>query len=464
MKFIDLFAGLGGFHLAMRRLGHTCVFACEIDPTLRALYEQNFRLPVAGDIRAVTAQDIPSHDILCAGFPCQPFSKAGSQNGFDDPTSGDLLYEILRLIRYHRPPYLILENVPNFERHNHGRTWGTAERLLRTEGYDVRSTKLSPHHFGIPQIRERIYIVASRHSLDLFKWPQPDQTVPPSSIRDVLDHNPPDARKIPQHVAECLEVWQELLDWLPRDEKVPHPLWAMEFGATYPYEERTPFATPLRTLWRYTGSLGYQLTGRTREDVFDLLPSHARSQQQRFPKWKVGFIRKNREFYARHRNWLDEWKMKIARFPSSFQKLEWNCQQDYPRRIDRCVIQIRASGVRLKRPTTSPSLVAMTSTQVPIIGWERRYITPTECKRLQSMEDLPNLPDRPSKAYEALGNAVNVTVAELVGRALFEAPEQQRSLFAAVPSLHEEEPVVESTTVESAAPRGDRLACLKGAP
>jgi DNA (cytosine-5)-methyltransferase 1 len=108
---------------------------------------------------------------------------------------------------------------------------------------------------------------------------------------------------------------------------------------------------------------------------------------------------------------------KIMVFPSSFQKLEWNCLGE-PRQLDLYVIQIRPSGVRVKRPTTAPSLVAMTTTQVPIIAWEGRYMTLTECKRLQSMDELRWLPESASKAYEALGNAVNVEVAAQVARAL----------------------------------------------
>lgn len=120
MRFIDLFAGLGGFHLALRKLGHTCVFACEIDEALREVYERNFGMSVAGDIRDVSAADIPPHDILCAGFPCQPFSKAGDQEGLGHPKLGGLYEDMLRVIRYHRPCYLILENVPNLARHNKG--------------------------------------------------------------------------------------------------------------------------------------------------------------------------------------------------------------------------------------------------------------------------------------------------------------------------------------------------------
>jgi DNA (cytosine-5)-methyltransferase 1 len=152
--------------------------------------------------------------------------------------------------------------------------------------------------------------------------------------------------------------------------------------------------------------------------MFKLLPSHARTEQERFPDWKIQFIRKNRQFYEKHSKWLDNWMPKIMDFPSSFQKLEWNCQGEKALRLNRYVIQLRASGVRIKRRTTAPSLVAMTATQVPIIAWENRYMTPTECKRLQSMEDLPELPERDTKTYEALGNAVNVKVAGLVAEAL----------------------------------------------
>ena len=419
MKFIDLFAGLGGFHLALRDLGHVCVFASEIDETLRDLYEVNFGIRPFGDIRKVNASDIPGHNILCAGFPCQPFSKAGMQDGLDDPELGELYKEILKVIRYHHPRYLILENVPNFEKHNKGKTWEHIERRLRREGYNTRFAKLSPQHFGIPQIRERIYIVGSTESLDRFQWPQPNGTEKSTSIDSFLDRNPKEARRLPDQVKRCLAVWQEFLDKVPKDEKIPHPIWSMEFGATYPYEDITPSRLSTEELRKYRGSHGKLLSdAQDGEGILELLPSHARRDQEEFPDWKVEFIRKNRKFYEQHKGWLDSWKPKIMEFAPSLQKLEWNCQHEKTRDISKYIIQIRPSGVRVKRRNTVPSLVAMTATQVPIIPWEERYITPTECKRLQSMEGLKKLPESQTKAYEALGNAINVEVARLVARAL----------------------------------------------
>lgn len=419
MRFIDLFAGLGGFHLALKQLGHECVYASEIDEVLRNLYLENFGFMPEGDIRKVDVAGIPRHEILCAGFPCQPFSKAGQQDGLDYPELGTLYEDILTVIKHHHSPYLILENVPNLERHNRGKTWEHIKHLLEIEGYVVRISKLSPHHFGIPQIRERVYIVGSTVGLNNFEWPTPAEVNKPNCIEGYLDKNPRDARKIPSNVNKCLDVWQEFLSSIPRVEKIPHPLWSMEFGATYPYEETTPTRMSLLELRKYRGSHGQLLSGAAdRESAFRLLPSHARRNQDTFPKWKIAFIRKNREFYKRHRAWLDDWIPKIKEFPSSLQKLEWNCQGEKVRDIRKYIIQIRPSGVRVKRRNTFPSLVAMTSTQVPIIAWENRYMTLKEGLRLQSMSELRSLPKSHQKAYEALGNAINVKVAVLVARVL----------------------------------------------
>jgi DNA (cytosine-5)-methyltransferase 1 len=138
-----------------------------------------------------------------------------------------------------------------------------------------------------------------------------------------------------------------------------------------------------------------------------------------FPLWKVRFIQQNRDLYARNRAWIDAWKDSIREFEHSYQKLEWNFDRSNHSLWD-TVIQLRGSGIRAKSPTSAPALVAMCSTQIPIIGWERRYMTVKECARLQGLQDLERFPDSETASLKALGNAVNVTVTELIARSLLQ--------------------------------------------
>ena len=415
VRFIDLFAGLGGFHLALRELGHECVFASEIDPQLQTLYQANFNMVCAGDIAGVDAREVPAHDILCAGFPCQPFSKAGFQYGFQHATLGTLFHDILRIASQHKPNWLILENVANFQRHDDGNTWRVVRGSLEELGYSADICKLSPHEFGVPQIRDRVFIVAYRGPLHDFVWP----TTQPLSytINDFLDREPTVARTIPTKLTRAISAWQEFLDRYPKCDELPSfPIWSMEFGATYPDSGVQPRRTPLRDIRRQHGSHGVSLRNtRTWDDVWFRLPSYAK--EPNFPRWKQRFIQQNRELYARNSGWIDTWLPRIQGLPASLQKLEWNCHGDV-RDLRRYILQARPSGIRVKRANWSPALVALTTTQVPIIGWANRYLTLRECMRLQSMDKLPQLPSESTAAYRALGNAVNVEVVRRVALAI----------------------------------------------
>ena len=158
-KFIDLFCGIGGFRSALEDLGHECVFSSEIDPLAASAYEMNFGERPSGDITKISVKDIPQHDILCAGFPCQPYSSAGGRKGEEDER-GKLFHEIVRIVAHCKPRALILENVPALQTIHGGKTFRTILSRLDALGYEVHAEVLHAAQFGVPQARKRLFIVA----------------------------------------------------------------------------------------------------------------------------------------------------------------------------------------------------------------------------------------------------------------------------------------------------------------
>lgn len=166
LEFIDLFAGLGGFRIAFEKSGCRCVFSSEIDKYVREVYRDNFGEYPAGDITEISTNEIPDHDILCAGFPCQPFSIAGKRKGFED-SRGTLFFDIARILKDKQPKAFLLENVRGIVSHDAGSTIKTIENILDSLGYNFRYKIMNSIDYGIPQNRERWYCVGFRKDLNI---------------------------------------------------------------------------------------------------------------------------------------------------------------------------------------------------------------------------------------------------------------------------------------------------------
>ena len=457
LTFIDLFAGLGGFHIALESLGCKCVFTSELKEDLQKLYKINFpeASRIEGDITKVDLTSIPHHDILCAGFPCQPFSQAGKRQGFSDEGRGNMFDYICAIIEERgklddKPRFLLLENVSNLKGHDNGNTWRIIQERLDALGYYVSGEILSPHQFGIPQHRKRIYIVGLRKDLvdsneyQPFEFPN-EKNEKLCDITTIIDANDTDIQPLALKTHQQLKVWQIFLSELKkRNRKIPRfPIWAMEFDADYEYEDIAPFKQTKKQLKGHKGKLGWEINGPSKEDCLKQLPIYAQTDTaDKFPEWKIRYIRQNREFWAENADWLRSWIEYIKDWDNSHQKLEWNCRDNDDGDIKTKIIQFRASGIRVKMPTFSPAL-NLVGTQVPILPWVElptecipvysneeleqyglmledirfgRYLSIREAAALQGMKSLKFDGLSKTRIYEALGNAINVDIVKIIAK------------------------------------------------
>lgn len=185
IKFIDLFAGIGGIRTPFDELGYKCVFSSEIDKYAQETYYANFNEVPFGDITLISPKKIPKHNILLAGFPCQPFSNAGLRLGFED-TRGTLFFNILEIIKYRLPDVVLLENVKGFKGHDKGNTYRVVKQSLEALGYSFFSKVLNARDFGVPQNRERIYMVAFKDGYSDFTFPEHKCS---SKVSNILEKN-----------------------------------------------------------------------------------------------------------------------------------------------------------------------------------------------------------------------------------------------------------------------------------
>lgn len=237
LKGIDLFCGIGGFRLAMEDSNVQCVFSSDIDKFAQATYCANFNEIPTGNIKAVEAKDIPEFDILTAGFPCQPFSYAGGKAGFEDETRGTLFFDICRILDFHKPPMVFLENVKGLVSHNNGDTLNTVISSLKKLGYYPHWDVLSSLDFGLPQKRERWYCVAFRDDIP-FEFPAPLGGKPVlRDIVDINDHSPElslsqfELDRIDYHFAHCHEeerVKHDNSKYAPNTKKGKHGVYSFQ--------------------------------------------------------------------------------------------------------------------------------------------------------------------------------------------------------------------------------------------
>lgn len=396
MKYVDLFCGIGGFHQGIERVfpDAECIFASDFDFPVSEVYKNTYGIDCYNDIKLdethkmleqKVTENNDQFDILFAGFPCQSFSKAGRQKGFKDTNKGILFFQVADILDKYHPRFAILENVRNLVSHDNGRTWNTIYEKLHEIGYTVDKNMVSPHYLGIPQLRERIFIVCiydPNHEIKNINidWPEKlnlnTYNFIGRDINEFLDEKVDKKYYIDDDKINIINIWEELRISVEKNGgKFISPIWSY-------YLNEKPIPTS-------------------------------------YPKWKQKLIEKNKKFYYENREIIDEWKKKYDSLkftPRSNRKFEWNASTSINSVWDG-IIQFRPSGIRVKNNKCFPTFVAIN--QTPIIGKYKRYITPLEISRLYGFKDLKlNFKDD-NQSYKQLGNTVCVDIVQYIIEQLF---------------------------------------------
>ncbi len=379
IKFIDLFCGIGGFHQAFNSINKNkfeCVFASDKDKKCIENYHLNYNILPNGDIKKVNIDHIPDFDILCGGFPCQAFSNAGNKQTFNDDR-GLLFDEIVKIAKVKKPKFMFLENVKHILKVDEGKVLEYIEKKIKELGYYLQKQQISPHEYGVPQQRERVYFICVRN--DIYNKNNTKIKIESKTKDEIdniqydltqyLDKEYEDKYKISGDILKCLNAWDEMIKKFDLNEKISPTIMINE-----------------------------HYNNHTQEDF------------NKYAQWRKEYITKNKPLIKKYQNDFDVWYDKNKDILSKcevYGKLEWQVgpikENDS---IFNYFIQIRQSGIRVKKNKYFPTLVAIN--QTPIYGKEKRYITPRECARLQSFpEDFKIDPDD-KQSYKQFGNCVNV--------------------------------------------------------
>lgn len=368
LTFIDLFCGIGGFHQALSLLNHKCILACDIDKYCREVYKKNYNIEPVVDVKNIDEKKINDFDIICGGFPCQPFSNSGKKKSFEDER-GLLFDEIIRIAKHKKPKFLFLENVKHILKVSEGKVIEYIKKKIDETGYKLQLFKMSPHDYGIPQQRERIFFVCVRKDIYNNKDIELLDMKKNLTFKDILEENVDPKYKVKPDVENVLNAWEELISQFEVGEKLSPTILINDAYRTYSDEEYDNLA-----------------------------------------KWRKDYMTKNKRLLTKYKSIIDPWYEKHKELllkREIYGKLEWQAgllkENDS---IFNYFITLRQSGIRVKRAKYFPTLVAIS--QIPIYAKEKRYLTPRECARLQSYPDNLKLHETDRVSYKQMGNSVNV--------------------------------------------------------
>jgi DNA (cytosine-5)-methyltransferase 1 len=483
LNFIDLFCGIGGFHQALLKINKeekekvkmikkkglkytpkkfVCVLASDNNKACQMSYRENYMndkfikshnnnfkykfnedicelsntISESGDQFDINNGPVPKFDIICGGFPCQPFSNSGKKMAFED-TRGTLFHDIMTLAKSYQPRFMFLENVKHIKKVSNGQVYQTILNCLKDEGYMVYVNEISPHQLGIPQQRERVIFSCIKKNV----WLNASQDHTEEKMIElfgtemnlgITETSPELSRvinskgldeddsgyiksdfKISSELEEVLNAWDEMIQVIDVGDKLSPTILAKDLNKEY-FDTAIVDGQKVVKRQKIITEFKNKKGEVTQKITFGnpIVKSEFSEEYNKFPDWKKDLVFKNKPIYWKYKNKWDEWLDKhedLINKKEIYAKLEW---QAGPKKENDSIwnyfINMRQSGIRVKKTEYFPTLVAIV--QTPIYGKEKRYITPRECARLQSFPDDFKCHPKHHTAYKQFGNAVNVDV------------------------------------------------------